>query len=202
MSKGEDTRNEIIGRAYSIATEVGLEGLTLGVLAERTHLSKSGLFAHFKSKEALQLEVLERAIGLFVKDVVLPALTKPRGEPRVKTLFDRYLVWIRGSEQRDRKGGCFFMSLAHEYDDRPGPLRDRLVQSQRDWYGTLARAARLAVKEGHFRTDLDDTQFAYECIGIGMAFEQAYKLLADPTAEKRARTAFEGLLARSRRARK
>ena len=202
MSKGEDTRREIIGRAYSIASEVGLEGLTLGVLAERTNLSKSGLFAHFKSKEALQLEVLEKAIELFIGNVVMPALTKPRGEPRVKALIERYLLWIRGAEARDKKGGCFFMSLAHEYDDRPGPLRDRLVQSQKDWYGTVARAARLAVKEGHFRTDLDDAQFAYEFVGVGMVYEQAHKLLADPSAEKRARTAFEGLMARSRRGRK
>ncbi|WP_394837291.1 TetR/AcrR family transcriptional regulator [Pendulispora rubella] len=202
MSKGEDTRRDIIGRAFSIASEVGLEGLTLGVLAERANLSKSGLFAHFKSKEALQLEVLERAIELFVENVVVPAVAKPRGEPRVKALFDRYLTWIRGSEVRDKMGGCFFMSLAHEYDDRPGPLRDRLVQSQREWHETVAKSARLAVKEGHFRADLDEAQFTFEVIGISMAFEQSFKLLADPSAEKKARAAFEALFARCRRSRK
>jgi len=202
VSKGEETRREIIGRAFSIASKVGLEGLTLGVLAEQAHLSKSGLFAHFKSKEALQLEVIERAIELFVAEVVVPAIAKPRGEPRVKALFERYLAWIRGSEGRDRKSGCFFMALSFEYDDRPGILRERLVQAQRDWYGAMARAVRLAVKEGHFRADLDDTQFAYECIGFGMAYQHAFKLMADATAEKRARAAFEALLARSRRPRK
>src|SRR6185312_4440306 len=108
------------------------------------NLSKSGLFAHFKSKEALQVDVLQRAIDHFIQDVVVPALKQPRGEPRVVTLFDYYLAWVHGN---GRRGSCFFMALTHEYDDRPGPIRDLLVQSQRDWYDTIARAARTAVEE-------------------------------------------------------
>jgi len=196
MTKGEETRREIVDRALALASEVGLERLSLGNLAADVKLSKSGLFAHFRSKEALQLEVLRRAIDRFVGEVVIPALAKPRGEPRVTALFDRYLGWISG---RERKGSCFFIALSQEYDDRPGPVRDLLVKSQRDWHHTLARATRLAVDEGHFRPDLDAEQFAYELVGIGMAFQQLYKLLDHPKAEQRARTAFRALVARSER---
>jgi len=176
MSKGEQTRQEIVERALALAGEVGL-------------------FAHFRSKEALQVEVLQRAIDDFIQDVVVPALRLPRGEPRLRRLFDLHLAWIYGNA---RSGSCFFMALTHEYDDRPGPVRDLLVQSQRDWYDTIARAARTCVEEGHLRADLDLEQFAYEFVGIGMVFQQVAKLLENPRAEERARAAFEALLARSR----
>ncbi len=195
MSKGEQTKQEILERALALASEVGLEGLSLGVLAAGMNLSKSGLFAHFRSKEALQVEVLQRAIDHFIADVVVPALRQPRGEPRLRLLFDDYLVWVHGNGGR---GSCFFMALTHEYDDRPGPVRDLLVQSQRDWYDTISRAARAAVEEGHFDAGLDLDQFAYEFVGIGMVFQQTAKLLEDPRAEPRARAAFESLLDRSR----
>jgi AcrR family transcriptional regulator len=194
MSKGDQTRQEIVERALALSGEVGLEGLSLGVLAAGMNLSKSGLFAHFKSKEALQLEVLERAIHDFIEEVVLPALKVPRGLPRVRRLFELYLGWIHG---HGRRGSCFFMALTHEYDDRPGPIRDRLVQSQRDWYDALSRAARTAVEEGHFRADLDLDQFAYETVGIGMVYQQVSKLLENPRAKERAENAFETLVARS-----
>jgi AcrR family transcriptional regulator len=195
MSKGEQTRQEIVERALALAGEVGLEGVSLGVLAAGMNLSKSGLFAHFRSKEALQVEVVQRAIDHFIQDVVAPALRQPRGEPRVRGLFDLHLAWIHGN---GRRGSCFFMALTHEYDDRPGPVRDVLVRSQRDWYDVIARAARTAVEEGHFRADLDLDQFAYEFVGIGMVFQQAAKLLDNPRAEERARAAFAALLDRSR----
>jgi AcrR family transcriptional regulator len=195
MSKGEQTRQEIVERARALAGEVGLEGLSLGVLAAGMNLSKSGLFAHFRSKEALQVAVLQRAIDHFIQEVIAPALRQPRGEPRLRRLFDLHLAWIHGNA---RGGSCFFMALTHEYDDRPGPIRDLLVQSQRDWYDTIARAARAAVEEGHFRADLDLDQFAYEFVGIGMVFQQVAKLLEDPRAEARARAAFETLLDHSR----
>lgn len=195
VSKGEQTRQEIVERALSLAGEVGLEGLSLGVLAAGMNLSKSGLFAHFRSKEALQLEVLQRAIDHFVEDVVTPALKTPRGEARLRLLFDRYLGWVHGN---GRRGSCFFMALTHEYDDRPGPIRDLLVQSQSDWYDAIARVARAAVEAGYLRADLDLDQFAYEFVGIGMVFQQVAKLLENPRAEARARAAFETLLERSR----
>src|SRR5688500_4123721 len=134
------------------AMEVGLEGVSLGVLASSLGLSKSGLFAHFKSKEALQLAVLEEAIETFAEKVIAPALAEPRGEPRVRALFMNKLAWIETNGAGD---GCFFTALAQEYDDRPGAVRDRLVQSQLDWRATIRRAVQLAIRERHFDAELD-----------------------------------------------
>jgi AcrR family transcriptional regulator len=195
MAKGEQTRREIVNQAYVLAGTKGLEGVTLGTLADRMGLSKSGLFAHFKSKEALQLEVLQSAIDRFVAQVVLPALTKARGLPRLRSLFELYLDWIAGAPG---KGSCFFMTLTQEYDDRPGPLRDLLVQSQREWQKTIARVARTAIEEGHFARQIDADQVAYEVVGIGMIFQQSHKLLEDSRARLRARRAFDALLTRCR----
>jgi AcrR family transcriptional regulator len=195
MSKGEQTRQQIIDRALNLSSAVGLEGLSLGNLAAELKLSKSGLFAHFKSKEALQLEVLQAAIDLFVLDVVRPAILKPRGLRRLEALFENYLAWARGS---GKARTCIFMGLSQEYDDRPGPVRDALAKSQRDWRDTVAQVAMTGVSEQEFHKDLDAEQFAFEFIGIGMIFQQYCKLLEDRKAERRAYTAFEALLARSR----
>jgi AcrR family transcriptional regulator len=194
MSKGEQTRQQIIDRALNLSSAVGLEGLSLGNLAAELKLSKSGLFAHFKSKEALQLEVLQAAIDLFVLDVVRPAILKPRGLRRVEALFENYLAWARGN---GKARTCIFMGLSQEYDDRPGPVRDALAKSQRDWRDTVAQVAMTGVSEQQFRKDLDAEQFAFEFIGIGMIFQQYCKLLEDRKAERRAYAAFEALLARS-----
>lgn len=195
MSKGDQTRKDIVQRAFALSRQVGLEGLSLGVLAEDLALSKSGLFAHFKSKEALQLTVLQYAIETFAHTVVAPALREPRGETRVDVLFERYIQWIYGD---DSGGRCFFMALAQEYDDRPGQVHDLLVQSQREWYQTIARVAQGGIRAGDFRADLDTDQFAFEFVGIAMTFQHVHKLLADDHAEQKARAAFTNLLERSR----
>lgn len=195
MSKGEQTRQQIISRALTLSSAVGLEGLSLGNLAAELKLSKSGLFAHFKSKEVLQLQVLQAAIELFVRDVVRPAILKPRGIRRVEALFKNYLAWVHGN---GKTGTCIFMGLSQEYDDRPGPVRDALAKSQQDWRDTVAQVAMTGVSEKEFRKDLDAEQFAFEFVGIGMIFQQSCKLLEDRKAERRAYTAFEALLDRSR----
>ena len=189
-----------------MAGEVGLEHVTLGSLASELDLSKSGLFAHFASKEALQVAVLESAVERFKHLVIQPALAAPRGEPRFRALFEAYLQWMKvGGDGRGfdpveerRTGGCIFMALSQEYDDRPGKVRDAVVQSQREWRQFVAGAARLGIAEGHFRPDLDVEQVAFEFVGIGMTCQQTSKLLQDPDAEPRARTAFRSLLARCR----
>jgi AcrR family transcriptional regulator len=196
MSKGEHTKQQIIDRALAVSSELGLEGLSLGNLAADLKLSKSGLFAHFKSKEVLQLDVLQAACDLFARDVVRPALAESRGERRLRSLFDHYLNWVRGS---GKARTCIFMGLSQEYDDRPGPVRDALAKSQRDWHNTVARVVQTAVETDQFRKDLDVEQFAYEFVGIGMVFQQACKLLRDPTADRRAYTAFEALMERAAR---
>jgi AcrR family transcriptional regulator len=194
-SKGEQTREAILAHALGLATRIGFEGLTIGRLAEDLHMSKSGLFAHFRSKEALQLEILRFAGARMVDTVVKPALAAPRGEPRVRALFERWLAW---EQSPSLPGGCPFMAASFELDDRPGPVRDFVVQNLRDWMDTMTGAARIAVHEGHFRADLDCEQFAHECQGIGLAFVHASRLMHDPSARVRAQSAFESLLSRSR----
>ena len=194
-SKGEQTREAILTKALGLATRIGFEGLTIGRLADDLGMSKSGLFAHFRSKEALQLEILRMAGERMVDTVVKPALVVKRGEPRVRALFDGWLAW---EQSPSLPGGCPFMAASFELDDRPGPVRDFVVQNLRDWLDTLAGAARIAVQEGHFRADLDCEQFAHECQGIGLAFVHASRLMRDPKARARAQTAFESLLDASR----
>jgi len=192
VAKGEETRQAILARAFEVANLVGVSGLTIGRLAETTGLSKSGLFAHFGSKEALEVAVVEEAARQFVQDVMVPALRQPRGEPRVKALFEQWLAW------GDRPGGCFFVGASAELDDRPGPPRDALVQASKDWIDALATAARIAVLEGHFRDDLDPEQFAFELYGIMMASHTFGRFLRQPDARARTRNAFDRLLATAR----
>jgi len=158
-------------------------------------MSKSGLFAHFGSKEELQLGVLDTAVERFVNKVVAPALQAPRGIPRLQDLFDRWLSWERSPKL---PGGCPFIAAAHELDDRPGVLRDRLVDYQRDWVDALATAARIGVDEGHFLADLDTSQFAYDFYSIILSYHYFSRLLRDPKAEHQARTAFQRLLEQAR----
>ncbi len=169
---------------------VGLEGLTLGNLADELQLSKSGLFAHFGSKERLQIEVLDVAAQSFIAQVVKPAIAEPRGAPRVSALFERWLAW---SESKERPGGCVFVAAASELDDRTGPVRDAVERTQRDWLDTLARSCRIAQEEGHYRADLEPEQFAFELHGILLAFHHQARLLRNPRAGERARVAFESL---------
>lgn len=193
MTKGEDTKAAILDRAVDLASRIGLEGLSIGGLAFETGLSKSGLFAHFDSKQNLQLEVLRTSAERFVSAVIAPALKMPRGVPRIRALFENWLLW-----SRSMPGGCFFVAAANELDDRPGPLRDQLVAYQRDWVSALATAARIAVEEEQFRRELDVTQFAYDFYSTLLAYHHFSRLMSDKDAEARARLSFERLLETSR----
>jgi len=193
--KGERTREAILGHALALATRIGVEGVTIGRLAEDLRMSKSGLFAHFRSKEALQIEMLRLAGRRMIDTVVKPALAAPRGEPRLRALFDHWLAW---EQSPSLPGGCPFMAASFELDDRPGPVRDFVVQNLRDWIDTLAGAARIAVQEGHFRAGLDCEQFAQDCQGIGLGFVHASRLMRDPQARVRAHRAFDALIQSAR----
>jgi AcrR family transcriptional regulator len=195
MGKGRQTRDAVIDHALRLTSTVGLEGLSLGSLAKDVGMSKSGLFAHFDSKEQLQLDVLRWAGERFIAQVVSPALQQPRGEPRVRALIENWLAWDCSPEL---PGGCVFMSFAHELDDRPGPLRDALVRTLRDWIETLQTAVRIAVREGHFRADLDVASFVYEGYGNVLAYNHYKRLLGDARAEVHVRAAFDALIERSR----
>jgi len=193
--KGAETRQAILSHALGLATKVGMEGLTIGRLAEDLGMSKSGLFAHFKSKEALQVEVLRMAAERFIETVTKPALLAPRGERRVRAVFERWFAWALSPPL---PGGCPFIAASFELDDRPGPARDFLVQTERDWFEVLATVARTAVHEGDFRADLDCEQFAHDVYGIIFSYCHASRLMKNPKARERAQTAFETLVRAAR----
>lgn len=195
MTKGDDTRQTILERAVQIASRAGLAGLTIGRLAEETGLSKSGLFAHFHSKEQLQVQTLRHGAQLFVDSVVRPALKAPRGEPRVRALFERWLQWDRAATL---KGGCLFVAAASELDDAEGPVRAQLVRQQKDWLALIANICRTGIGEGAFRKDLEPEQFAYDLHGLMLAYHHARRLLRDRRADARAQSAFEALIAAAR----
>lgn len=185
MRKGAAAREAIVGRALEQAVSVGLEGLSLGPLADSLELSKSGLFAHFKSKEALQLAVLEEAIARFRTRVVEPSLAEPRGRRRMEALVRRWFDWMEG--EPDMRG-CIFAVSAQEYDDRPGAIRDRLVASQLEWHETLARVASDLPSAGKAPPDYC-RQLVFELVGVSLAFQQQSKLFRSPNARARAEEA-------------
>jgi AcrR family transcriptional regulator len=194
MSKGEQTRLAILDTALSEASRLGLGGLSIGGLARQLDMSKSGLFAHFESKENLQLEVLQSARDRFIVKVVAPALQTPRGIPRLETLFEKWLDWAKTPHF---EGGCIFVSSSIELAAQPGTLRAAVLASQRDWHATIAEMARAARREGHFRADLDPDQFAWEFHAITLAFHYFHRMIRDPQAESRARTSFKHLISNS-----
>jgi AcrR family transcriptional regulator len=191
MSKGEATKERIVERAVQLASRDGLGGLSIGALAEDLGLSKSGLFAHFGSKEDLQLEVLQNAAERFRTTVIVEALRAPRGRPRVEKLFE---LWLRWHQDPGMPGGCIFAAAAMELDDHPGPVRDYLVSSQQQLTTALAQAVRLAIAEGHFRADVEPYTFAFELFGILFAYTYAKRLHGDNQAETRAHASFQRLI--------
>ena len=192
-TKGEQTRAVILDQALQIASKLGLEGLTIGSLADATGMSKSGLFAHFGSREDLQLAVLEHAAQLYGNKVFLPALKIERGLPRLRALFAQWLEWTIAS---GLPGGCIMISAAAEYDDRPGPIRDAVIANQNRGRAISEKAVRLAIEEGHLRPGTDPEQIAFEMLGIVLATHNHRRLLGDKEARKRALTAFEQLVGR------
>lgn len=198
MGKGAETRDRIVEQALRLASRDGLEGLTIGSLSSELGLSKSGLFAHFGSKDELQLQVLKAAVERFEEAVVQPALAEPRGEPRLRSLFERWLAWM---DDPARPGGCLLIGAAVELDDRPGPQRDYIAESHGRRLAFLARAVRIASEAGHFREDLDPEQIAFEIEAIALGYHQSRRLLRDPRAAERAKNAFERLIQLSRASR-
>jgi AcrR family transcriptional regulator len=197
MSKGEETRERILERAFRLASRDGLDGLSIGILAGELGLSKSGLFAHFGSKEELQVEVLRAAAQRFEAQVMRPAFRAARGEPRVRALFDNWLQWMQDASS---PGGCLFLAASTELDDKEGRPRDYLVGMQRQLLASIARAARMAIEAGHFRPELDCEQFAFELYGLLLGHGHFRRLLRDPRAESRTRAAFDRLLRAARTA--
>ena len=192
MRKGAETRERILDQAVRLASRDGLEGLTIGTLSTELGLSKSGLFAHFGSKDELQLQVLQATVERFEETVIRPALSAPRGEPRIRAVFERWLDWENNPSM---PGGCLLIAAAVEFDDRPGPQRDFLQEAHRRRFAFVAKAARMAVETGHFRPDLDVEQFSFDVTAIALGYHHLHRMLRDPKADARARATFERLMA-------
>ena len=194
MSKGNTTRETIVGEALSQAVKIGLEGISVGGLAASLDLSKSGLFAHFKSKEALQLAVLDEAIARLGRSVVEPAHKAASAGARLDRLFLGYLDWIKGNKQAD---GCLFITAIQEFDDQPGVIHDRLVESQRGWRQQLGIAAREAIKAGELAEKDDVDLFVFQLVGTALAYQHACKLFRDRRARATAEKAYARLKAQA-----
>jgi AcrR family transcriptional regulator len=191
MRKGEMTRAAIVSAALELAARHGLEGLTIGALAERMQMSKSGVFAHFGSREELQIAVLKEYERRFVDAVLVPALSEPRGLPRLRAIFERWIE--RTAVEAER--GCIWVSGASEYDDRPGPVREELVAMVRSWQRELTRAIRHAVDSGELRGDVDVDDLVFELYGVILVLHHDARLLNSPDAVTRARRLFDRLIA-------
>jgi AcrR family transcriptional regulator len=194
-SKGEATRSRIVQRALELTTSVGFDGLSIGDLAADLGLSKSGLFAHFGSKEQLQLDVLDAAAESFRAAVFDPVPRGSPGEARMVALFENILAWI---QSRDMPGGCVFMAGAFEWDDAQGPVRQRLVEWHEKFKAGIVRTASMAVEQGSFRADLDAELFAHELHGILLEYHLQARLMRNTKALAFARRAFQRLLADAR----
>ena len=195
MGKGAETRAYILTQAISMAGILGLEGLTIGRLATQTGMSKSGLFGHFGSKEALQFAVLETIAKDFSLKVISPALKEPTGETRLRKLFSNWMEWADDEKQ---EGGCRLMGASVELNARPGELRDYLAEQQIEWIDCIRRMAQKAVSESIFRAGLDTRQFAFEFHSIGLGLNFSLRLLRDPAALSRSQVAFDSLIQKAK----
>lgn len=191
-SKGENTREAILDAAIALAREVGLGALTIGELAERVGMSKSGLFAHFGSKEGLQLATLKAAQLRFDEEVSKVAFQAPRGVLRLRALFERWLAWAAAQRQ---PGGCLMIAAASEFDDVPGPVRDFLAQQQQGWLVGLGRTVQFAIDGGELPADTDTAQFAFELFGLILSTHHHVRLLNDAHFLASAQRGFERLIA-------
>lgn len=190
-AKGQQTRAAILEAALGLATQIGLEGLSIGALAEVMQMSKSGVFAHFGSREELQISVIREYHRRFAEEIFQPALREPRGLPRLQALFAHWVK--RVSVEVD--SGCIYISGAIEFDDRPGPVREALVSMVRTWHEALATAVCLAVEAGHLKPDTDPDQVLFELHGLVLTLHHDARFLRKPGSVERARRGFERLIA-------
>ena len=195
-TKGEETRSQILSAAVEQASTAGFESLTIGTLAEKTGMSKSGLFAHFGSKLDLQIAALDECARQFTEAVFLPALKAPRGVKRLRALFENWITW---PQRAKLTGSCPIDAAGREYDHQPGAMRDAVMERQRLLDRELSKAVQLAVDAGELAPDTDPRQVAFEFLAIVLVFNRSASLLGPEAALKRARTAFDRLLEQARR---
>ena len=190
--KGQQTKAAIVEAALGLATQIGLEGLSIGALAEVMQMSKSGVFAHFGSREELQISVVREYHHRFEEEVFFPAMNHPRGLPRLRAMFDNWMK--RTSIEID--SGCLYISGAVEFDDRTGPVRDALASSVQTWHAAMRRAITLAKAEGHLNADVDEEQVLFEVHGLILALHYEARFLKNPSSIDRANRGFDHILAR------
>jgi AcrR family transcriptional regulator len=190
LQKGQQTKAAIIEAALGLATQIGIEGLSIGALAEVTQMSKSGVFAHFGSREELQISVVREYHRRFEEEVFYPAMKEPRGLPRLRALFRNWMH--RTSLEID--SGCLYISGAVEFDDRPGPVRDALMGSVKSWLDAMHRSIVQAKEEGHLRADIDEHQLAFEIHGLILALHYEARFLRNPGSVARANAGFDHIL--------
>jgi AcrR family transcriptional regulator len=194
MANATSTRERILDQGIALMSQSGLEGVTLGVLAERVGMSKSGLFAHFRSKEEVQIGLLEHTSVVGAAHIIAPSMQKPEGLPRLKALVSNWFGW---APRAGLPGGCPVAAGLFEFDDVEGPVRDKILEMEAEWRGLLTQTVREAMSLGHLRPDLDAVQFVWELCGIYLSHHAAQRFLKSPDADRRAAFAFESLLARS-----
>jgi AcrR family transcriptional regulator len=185
-TKGQRTRNSILEVAAALATEEGLDPLSIGRLAEATQMSKSGLFAHFGSKEELQLATVEHAAKLFVAEVIDPARSAPKGLARVWALCDHMIGY---AERQVFPGGCFFAATSFEFNNRPGPVRDRIEEMIRSWLSYLEHAVEQAQEAGELDAKVSAREIAFQLDAFAQASNAQYQLFRDPQVFDDARRA-------------
>lgn len=190
--KGQQTKAAIVDAALRLATQVGLEGISIGALAELMHMSKSGVFAHFGSREELQISVVREYFHQFEQEVFYPALARPRGLPRVEALFANWMKRVAIEIQ----SGCIFISGAVEFDDRPGAVREALASSVSTWLAAMHRSVMQAKEEGHLSAEADAQQIAFEIHALILALHYEARFLNNPGSLARANTGFAHILAR------
>ncbi|MGI4848724.1 MAG: TetR/AcrR family transcriptional regulator [Janthinobacterium lividum] len=190
MRKGELTRVAILDMALDLASRNGLEGLTIGSLAERMQMSKSGVFAHFGSREELQIAVLKLYHHRFEQEIFQPAIGLPRGLPRLRALFAGWVSRVA----LELVSGCIYISGAVEYDDRPGAIRDALLGMVRAWQQALLRSVGQAVELGHLRVDTDAAQLVFEMHGLILALHHEARFMQQPDSIRRAQLGFDRLI--------
>ncbi|KFL37909.1 TetR/AcrR family transcriptional regulator [Arenimonas donghaensis] len=192
-SKGDHTRNRLVEAGAAIARIEGLDGLTIGNLAAAAGMSKSGVFAHFGSREDLQLDILERASEAFADQVFRPAFRERRGLPRFRAVFRQWLAFLGGMGDA---GGCILMAAASEFDDKPGPVRERVQANQRQMRGEIERCVQMAVDAGELRADSDVAQIAFETFALVLGSHHDLRLFGADEVIPRAERAFDALLQR------
>ena len=192
LQKGQQTKQAIVTAALGLATQMGLEGLSIGVLAEVMHMSKSGVFAHFGSREELQISVVREYFNRFQEEIFEPAMQAPRGLPRLRALFSNWMKRIAV----EIRSGCIFISGAVEFDDRTGPVRDALSSSVITWLQALLRAVQQAQQCGHLDAQADDKQIAFEIHGLILALHYEARFLKNSGSIDRANQGFENILHR------